>query len=267
MVIIITKIKGDPEKDQHFMINKKVLKEMIDIANITKDDCVLEIGAGYGNLTSLLAKKSKIVYAIEKDKKFKESLEKINKKHRNIRLIFGDALDINYPNFNKIVSNMPYGIVEGFFQKIINHAFEIGVMTLPSKFVKKISPQKIKNTTSLLSIQVPLFYKIEIIRNINKSSFSPPPRVKSSLVKIKPRKKLSFKENILKELFKQSDKKLKNALRESIINSYKNRGKRYTKREAKGDIEKLKLGNLLDKKVSSLSFKDFKKTIRELNRK
>lgn len=258
----VMKIQGNSEKDQHFMINRKLLEKMVDLAELNNEDYVLEVGSGYGNLTSLIAEKSKMVYAIEKDEKFKSYLKMIKKKYENVYPIFEDALKIEYPPFNKIISNIPYSIAEPLFQKLINYDFDAGVMTLPYKFTEKLTAKRNDKQYSLLSIKTPLFYDIEIVEHVDKYSFEPPPKVKSSLVKITRRDELPLKENILKGLFEQSDKKLKNGLRESIIESYE---KKYTKKEAKNDIDKMRLGSILDKKIGSLSLSDFEDIVKKLD--
>jgi len=80
-----------PKQSQHFMTDKKILQRICNYADLNKDDTVLEIGAGTGNLTFEIAKFA-AVYAIEKDEKLVAGLEKI--KNKNIHIIRGDNLGI-----------------------------------------------------------------------------------------------------------------------------------------------------------------------------
>lgn len=233
--------------DQHFVIDREVLLRMINLAKIHKDETILEIGAGTGNLTKLLVEKAKKVYAIEKDKNLFSELKKIGDK--NLKLVFGDALKVQFPSFDKLVANIPYSISEALVQRLIYENFKLGVLLLPEGFVKIISEKKTK-----LSLISNLFFKTELDIKVFPQSFSPEPKVCSRIVLLKP--KISKRnELIFREFLKQRDKKAKNALREAIIRVKSNFGKNITKREAKEFLEKLKI----NKKVASLSLKELEK--------
>jgi len=247
-------IKPDPKKDQHLMIDKKILKDMVKFGKINKKDVVLEIGAGPGNLTSLLAENAKSVYAVEIEKRFSPLLKGVKRSHKNIKIIWGNFLNVKIPRFNKIVSNIPYSISEPLFQKLIHYDFDLGVLALPSNFVKKMM-----NGKTLLSLQMSLFFKFKIMKEIDKKSFYPPPRVDSFIVEVIPKKEMPAEEFILREVFKQSNKKLKNALREALI---KVKGK--TKRETRSMISNMNIPGMLEKKVGSMSFGDFNKIMEKI---
>ncbi|ODS35621.1 hypothetical protein BEH94_03445 [Candidatus Altiarchaeales archaeon WOR_SM1_SCG] len=125
-----------PKQSQHFMTDKKILQRICNYANLNKDDTVLEIGAGTGNLTFEIAKFA-AVYAIEKDEKLVAGLEKI--KNKNIRIIRGDALKLTFPNFNKIVSNIPYGISRKITLKLLEYKFNLGILTVQKEFAEKLT--------------------------------------------------------------------------------------------------------------------------------
>ena len=93
-------------EDQHFMIDNSLLDEIASYAN--KIDKVLEIGAGKGALTERLAKRAKMVYAIEKDQEFIPELEDKFADIKNVVFMFDDALKVEYPKFDKCISNLPY---------------------------------------------------------------------------------------------------------------------------------------------------------------
>ncbi|HDD46242.1 MAG TPA: methyltransferase domain-containing protein, partial [Candidatus Aenigmarchaeota archaeon] len=81
-------------RDQHFMINKNVMERVLECSKINRDDIVLEIGAGTGSLTVMLAERAKRVIAIEIDEGFEDKLNEIAKKYGNIKVIIGNALEI-----------------------------------------------------------------------------------------------------------------------------------------------------------------------------
>jgi len=234
--------------DQHFIIDTKVLLKITELAKIKKNEIVLEIGAGTGNLTKLLLNKARFVYAIEKDEKLFSELKKINNK--KLKPILGNALKINFPNFDKLVADIPYSISEPLIQRLIYKDFKLAVLLFPENFVKTLLE---KNTK--LSLISKLFFEIKLDQEVFPESFYPKPKVLSRIVLIKP--KITEKhELIFREFIKQRDKKAKNALREAIIRGY---GK--TKREVRNILKDFEI----DKKVASLNLKELKKIRKFVN--
>ncbi len=133
------RIAPNPDADQHFMIDEKILKKIVSSAKIKSDDVVLEIGAGIGNLTKLLAKKAGKVYAIEKDESLSIALKEETREFGNVELIFGDALKTVTPPYNKLVSNLPYQICEALLQKLTPTEFKLAVICVPQKSAEKIT--------------------------------------------------------------------------------------------------------------------------------
>jgi len=87
-------IKIQKRLGQHFLIDQKVVEDIISAADLTKDDCVLEVGPGLGVLTEALAKKAKKVFTVEKDKNLVAYLQKKFKNFKNVEIIYGDILKI-----------------------------------------------------------------------------------------------------------------------------------------------------------------------------
>jgi 16S rRNA (adenine1518-N6/adenine1519-N6)-dimethyltransferase len=235
--------------DQHFVTDREVLLRVVKLAKIQKDETILEVGAGTGNLTKLLVEKAKKVYAVEKDKKLFLELKKI--KNKKLKPILANALELNLSKFDKIVANIPYSISEPLIQKLIYEDFKLAVLLLPEGFVKIISEKKTK--FSLIS---KLFFKIELDREVFPESFYPKPKVLSRIILLRP--KIPKKEELIfREFIKQKDKKAKNALREAVIKG--SSGKNITKRKARDFLKDFKI----NKKVASLSLKELEK-VKEL---
>jgi len=230
--------------DQHFVINEKVLRRILELAGLNKEEVVLEIGAGKGNLTKLLSEKAKKVYAIEMDEVLFSELKKLNK---NVVPILGNALKINFPEFDKIVSNIPYSISEPLIQKLLHYNFKLGVLLVSEKFGNKLIGRK----RTKLSLIAEAFFEIEPRDLVAPENFEPKPKVFSRIIVLKP-KKSDLRELVFREFVKQRDKKVKNALREAIIKANMTLGKRVTKREARAII-----GDFgMDKKVQNLNLKE-----------
>ena len=108
---------------------------------------MFEIGAGIGNLTERLARKAKKVIAIELDPSLVNVLHDRFNKIENIEIIQGDALKIDFPEFDKVVSNLPYSISSEITFKLLRHKFKLGILMYQYEFaVRMVSPPKFAKT-------------------------------------------------------------------------------------------------------------------------
>lgn len=229
--------------DQHFMIDKGLVKRIVGYANLKKEDIVLEIGVGKGILTKELVKKCKVI-AVEKDK----SLLTLND-IPDAEIHYADALIFlkTKPHFNKIVANIPYSISEPLLNLLKNFNFDLAILAVG----KNLADRLLGNKKTKLSILMPLFFDIELLEDVPKDAFSPKPRTSSAVIKIIPRKQLTKMEKILMDFLQQDDKLAKNALRQTLMRKYN-----LTKRESREAILKF---DFLDKNLKLLSYKEIKK--------
>jgi 16S rRNA (adenine1518-N6/adenine1519-N6)-dimethyltransferase len=255
-------ISSDVEKlQQHVMIDAALLKRIVDYADIKENEIILEIGAGPGNLTELLAQKAKEVFAFEIDIRFKTQLAKLEKKHKNLQIVFEDALKATFPSkFDKIVANIPYNISEPLLMKLIdcNCSFKLAVLTVGESFASLLTK---RNNNSRLSIIAPAYFDVEVKEIVPKDAFEPQPNTKSAVIVLKPKAKeeLNSELFIIRELWQQRTKKTINAMREAIINLYTLQNKkRMTKNQAREVLEKLDIKDKTkEKTVETLSGKEF----------
>lgn len=278
-------IAPNPDADQHFMIDEKMLKKIVSAAKIKPDEIVLEIGAGIGNLTKLLAKKAKKVYAIEKDAALFGALKEELAEFDNVEIIIGDAMKImetsfpsfsgtsrlkkEFPEFDKLVSNLPYQICEALLQKLALIEFKLAVVCVPEKFAERISAKAGDRNFSVLSIKARAFFEIEQIADVSGECFMPVPRVDSKIVRLIPRKKPGFLGFFLQEFFREYDKITKNALREALIFASEKSGAKdaFTKRSAKDIVEKMKMApEILEKRVFSLNENEISSVIEHVKK-
>ena len=239
--------KNNPDElDQHFLIDKDVINSFIKVCNLSKDDVVLEIGPGDGTLTKLIAPKVKKMYVIEKDIRLKPYLDKIN----NIDVTYGSCLDVPFPKVDKIITSLPYSIIEPFIYKIIHEDFNELYMIMGKNYCDSVINNKITN----LSLLTNIYFDVYKYFDIYPDSFNPKPRVVSSLVKLTFKDKLNEKDMIFRNMYKLNDKLVKNALMESLIIV-----KGLTKRESKENISKLNINaEILNKKFCMISNEELK---------
>jgi 16S rRNA (adenine1518-N6/adenine1519-N6)-dimethyltransferase len=183
---------------QNFLVDEGVLKKIIETAELKKDDIVLEIGPGIGNLTAELAKRVKKVIAIEKDPKMVEILRETLKNFGNVKIIYGDVLKIEnwklignwkleIGNYYKVVANIPYYLTSPLIRKFVA-TVEVKPRLLVLMVQKEVAQRICAKPPdmNLLAVSVQFYAKPEIISYISKKSFWPQPKVDSAIIKIKP---------------------------------------------------------------------------------
>ena len=208
---------------QNYLIDRNKRDQIINFANLTKDDVVLEIGTGIGTLTIELAKKAGKVIAIEQDTKIANILSERLKEEKidNVELINDDALNVDFPKFNKIVSNLPYQISSPITFKFLNYDFELAVLMYQKEFASRMNGKVGSKDYSRLSAMLYFKCDVETLTDVSSESFIPKPKIDSTVVKLTPKEnKISKDEfkvysNYTKALFQHRNKKIRNALIDS----------------------------------------------------
>lgn len=220
-------IRLDSEKSQNFLISRNILRKQIRIAHLSSNDTVLDIGAGFGFLTERLARKTKKVYAIEKDKQIarvlKQRLSSLVQK-KKIKVTVGDVMEEKLPKISKIVSNPPYHIVSPLLIKIFKEIFprrefDCAVMILQKTYAERLLSQPGETNWGRLPAALQYFGTGEIIRTVPRNSFYPPPEVGSALIKLVPTHQRSptvpftMYEYTTRLIFSYPKKKVRNAVK------------------------------------------------------
>ena len=188
-------IKAKKSLGQNFLIDKNILKKIVNTTNI-KDKTVLEIGPGTGNLTSyILEKNPKEFYVIEKDNQLAIDLE--NKFKNRLIIINEDVLNVDVKNLFKdkviVFGNLPYNISTEILSKwIINLKENFWFECLVLMFQKEVADRIIANFNSSnygrLSIICNWKLNIKKICDIKPEAFSPKPKIDSTLLFFYPKK-------------------------------------------------------------------------------
>lgn len=208
---------------QNYLIDRNKRDQIINFANLTKEDVVLEIGTGIGTLTIELAKKAGKVIAIEQDTKIANILSERLKEEKidNVALINDDALNVDFPKFNKIVSNLPYQISSPITFKFLNYDFDLAVLMYQKEFASRMNGKVGTKDYSRLSAMLYFKCNVETLTDVSSESFIPKPKIDSTVVKLTPKEnKISKDEfkiysNYTKALFQHRNKKIRNALIDS----------------------------------------------------
>lgn len=218
---------------QNFLIDKNILNKIIKVAELKKDDVVLEIGPGFGVLTQELAKQVKKVIAVELDKRMAEALKEELKEFKNVEIINADILKtqsekLKIQNKNyKIVANIPYNITSAILRKFLSEE-----LIRPNEMVllvqKEVAERIIAKPgeMSLLSISVQFYSQPKIISKVSNNSFWPKPKVDSAIIKLKNIEQKIDKEineedffNLVRAGFSSRRKQLKNNFKKIKLES------------------------------------------------
>ena len=238
---------------QNYLIDKNKRNQIIGFGDVDKNDVVLEIGTGIGTLTIELAKKAKKVIAIEQDENICKILTKRLKDEKidNVELINDDALKVDFPKFNKIISNLPYQISSPITFKFLEYDFDLAILMYQKEFADRMNGE--------VGSSAMLYFKcnVETLTNVSAESFIPKPKIDSTVIKMTPKENrisdADFKiySNFTKALFQHRNKKIKNALIDSrhIIS---NIDKKILKKKLNA-IEDDELNEYLSKRVVELT--------------
>jgi len=200
------------------MTDRVLLERMISYASLSPADVVLEVGAGLGFLTRLLAERCKRVVAVEIDDRLINILKAELLGVGNVELVHGDALKTPIPRFNKVVSTPPYSISSPLLFWLLDRPFNCAVLTFQEEFAKRMCAQVGSKDYSRLTVATYYRADAELLDFVPRSAFYPPPDVDSMVVRLKPRappfkvrdEKTFFE--LVQVVFTQRNKKVRNAV-------------------------------------------------------
>jgi len=213
---------------QNYLIDDFKRKKIIKFGNLNSKDIVLEIGPGIGTLTLEIAKCVKKVIAIEQDLAISKILKTRLKKEsiENVEIINEDALKIDFPYFNKIISNLPYQISSPITFKFLEYDFDLAILMYQKEFADRMIANLGSKNYSRLSVMLYFKANVEFLDSVSPESFIPKPKVTSSIVRLSPLKTGNNRKEAINELdqeysivckalFQHKNKKIKNALIDS----------------------------------------------------
>lgn len=213
---------------QNFLIDNSVLADIVDGAEISKEDLVIEIGPGVGTLTRELLKKAKKVCAIELDSDLIPILNEELKEFNNFELIHKDALKVDFSEVIgeeesvKVVANLPYYVTTPIISKLLNEQYNFKSLTImiQKEVGERIAAKPNTKEYGALSILVQYYCDADIVRRVTPESFMPRPKVDSIVLRLDkldaPRsevkdKNLFFK--VVRQCFNMRRKTMWNALK------------------------------------------------------
>ncbi|KAI6145894.1 S-adenosyl-L-methionine-dependent methyltransferase [Pisolithus tinctorius] len=176
---------------QHILKNPQIAQTIVDKANLRPTDKVLEVGPGTGNLTVRILEKAKHVTAVEMDPRMAAEVTKRvqgKPEQRKLDIIVGDFVKAELPYFDVCISNTPYQISSPLVFRILSHRPlpRVAILMFQREFAQRLVARPGTDLWSRLSANVQLYSKVDMIMNVGKNNFRPPPKVESSVVRIAP---------------------------------------------------------------------------------
>jgi len=214
-------IKLSKRKSQHYLVNSSILDQIIHSAELTPEDTVLDIGAGIGTLTIPLSQVAGKVIAIEQDSKIVQILKErlAENEINNVEVLEGDAVRLDLPQFNKVVSNLPYQISSPITFRLLEFDFDFAILMYQLEFAERMVASPGNSKYSRLSVMMRIYAQVEKLFTVPRVAFVPPPRVSSAVIKLTPKKGVKVDDFLLRTtraLFQHKRKKAKKALLDSF---------------------------------------------------
>ncbi len=208
---------------QHFLIDQNIVDKLVKYINPSKKDFIIEIGPGDGAMTKSFVDKVNRLILIEKDRSLINELNTIICVNPQYQIINEDILKYDLDALNqsvRIVGNLPYNISTEIIFKMCHckHLIDMHFM-LQKEVVDRIVAKSNSKIYGRLSIMTQAYFKVEKLFNISENVFYPKPKVKSSFIRLVP-KKYAFNNkdheinfyNVVKAAFEGRRKMIKKSL-------------------------------------------------------
>mgnify|MGYP001192328102 FL=1 len=212
---------------QNFLIEKSTIARIIESLKISPQDSVIEIGPGKGALTERLVESQCNLTLIEIDRDLVDTLKR---KYQGLSIVNEDVLKIDFSSFfgikpKRIIGNLPYNISTPLLFKLsrVNEwIIDMHVM-LQKEVAERIVSESSRKEYGRLSVSIQLLWEVTKLFDVSPTAFSPQPKVNSSFICLKPKKKINFDRDLMNQLltsaFSARRKTLKNALRNYLNES------------------------------------------------
>ena len=183
---------------QNFLTDLDVLHGIVDTADITNEDYVIEIGPGIGSSTEQIARAAKKVLAIEIDTQMVKVLGETLKDYDNVKVIAGDILEMNLRQIIteefgenahvKVVANLPYYITTPILMQLLrtNITWDNIVVMMQREVADRLNADVGTKAYGVLTLTIQYFANAQLAIEVPATAFNPAPKVESAVVKLTP---------------------------------------------------------------------------------
>lgn len=208
---------------QHFLTDNNIITKILNSVNAGKNDRVIEIGPGTGALSKWLVQRYEDVHAIEVDQR---AIEILKSELDGLTIHEKDVLKVNWNELisqskaTHVIGNLPYYITSPILFSLLEsrHLFKEAILMMQKEVAQRLVASPSSKEYGILSVQTQLFSTPELLFDVSPNSFSPPPKVTSSVIRLsfdKPTLSCSDKmlKRVVRTAFNQRRKKLSNSLK------------------------------------------------------
>ncbi len=243
-------IHANKNLGQNFLVDDDTVSGIIEAANISKDDLVIEIGPGLGTITKELLEKAGKVICIELDERMITILNDRFSLNDNFELINEDVLKVNLQelinkeNFKttKIVANLPYYITTPIIMKLLEERLDIETITvmIQKEVAQRLVAEPGKGESGAITYAIHYYTKPKTVLQVPNTAFIPEPKVNSTVIQLEVQKEPTVKVSNEEKLFEL----IKIAFmqkRKTLVNALTNSNKYGTKEEVEKTINQMGL--------------------------
>lgn len=197
--------RSRPKLGQHFLVDSTAATRIVEALGDISQGTILEIGPGRGALTSLLAKQARRLIAIEIDRVLAAQLRMNFSQEPNVEIIEGDVLAIDFhtlfgpkpgstrpgmnhqPEVVRVIGNLPYFITSDILLRLFEFRqyFETIVLMVQREVADRLAAAPGRSDYGLLSATTQLYARVEKLFTLPPEAFSPPPKVDSTVVRLR----------------------------------------------------------------------------------
>jgi 16S rRNA (adenine1518-N6/adenine1519-N6)-dimethyltransferase len=218
-------VRAKKHLGQHFLCDEGIARKIVDgLLSKDKSTCALEIGPGTGVLTKYLIQGLPQFYALDIDQESIDYLRTTYPEKAN-QIRYCDFLEVDLKQFGtekfNVIGNFPYNISSQIMFKVLEHRNEIPFVVgmFQKEVAKRIAEKPGTKVYGILSVLLQAFYEIEYLFTVHENVFSPPPKVKSGVIRLTRNKRqmLSCNEDlffkVVKTTFNQRRKTIRNSIK------------------------------------------------------
>lgn len=211
---------------QNFLNNPNIAQRIVDLAQITGDEAVVEIGPGLGALSQILAQRAGELWLIELDKDLAEQLRQRFAENRRVHLIEADALRVDFGALlgqrrARAVANLPYNVATPVLMRLLESGrFDRLVLMVQLEVARRLQAKPGSKEYGALSIFTQIAANATIALKVGPGSFVPRPKVDSAVVVLEPHRQCPV-ELADRALFDRLVRAMFNQRRKQLLNSIK----------------------------------------------
>ncbi|MBP5427510.1 MAG: 16S rRNA (adenine(1518)-N(6)/adenine(1519)-N(6))-dimethyltransferase RsmA [Clostridiales bacterium] len=213
---------------QNFLVDSNILRKIVDLGNITKDDLVIEVGPGIGNMTREVAKRAGKVIAVEKDQRLIEPLQANLSEFGNVEVINEDFLEVDVVALAemsnvksiKIIGNLPYYITTPIIMSLLEEEVDIDSMVfmVQKEVAQRMTAKEGTKEYGALTVTTNFYATVNMLFAVSANCFLPKPKVDSAVVKLDVNK-VPKVPVISKEFFKKTVRSAFGKRRKTLLNA------------------------------------------------